>query len=731
MSVTNILKNQSDSAIQYFIVTTYQNNFITNPNSYNPEVLDLIRNVPRDLRQFNSAFEYYSISLSYYIRTGLSLLILPDNKLSTIRSFSEFFEIKSNINQVKVFLFDSSSKLIRPIVDQINESGHLWYMTSFNNNNAAKSSLKAIDKEPNYFNNIESFIKLLKRDSALISKRYPDLELLFNIESVRNFGTFNIYYESTPSQTNYSTINQMFGNYWMDESKGDSLLLKDHFSILLEQSSKIDSNNNYLYGSNIMQQVYSWNPYYEPLILVAPYHNPTITKFITSTATNSLEKFGTKILLSSQDKDYQFKFELTETSGPDENEKDDLVNKYGGAIKARLKYLDCIAYLHASFTYSPVIRLPLIGSSINRELSLLKPSNYRAPRYNEIHKFGKKFKDLTLNEELEKYIEGRNGQIVAISDLPIEWLDIKGVPLCFTHDVCRMPEVNYGSLYKNYSKNQWSRYDVPEDILSKTLIILGASGQEGKDEGFKKFMPFIYEVEHNTGIQIRRCLSVDDVAKAVNEIKPELLIFDCHGGFDEKTLSSYLVINGEILTGNDIVEKGIFAPLVFLSACNTTPNYGYLYPIGEDFLYAGAYSVTTTFNSIQIGPGFGHYLRLIENLEYSAKHGNYKNWLEFVTSMTRSLMIYEAYTLALLEIGNVNLEQVLEDLKPELDEILQNFKQILYRRQIFQELQEGKSVFEKKVPIKLQHLNGEYLSYSHLGRPDLIMFSSWINNKIK
>ncbi|MCC9166355.1 CHAT domain-containing protein [Pontibacter harenae] len=372
----------------------------------------------------------------------------------------------------------------------------------------------------------------------------------------------------------------------------------------------------------------------------------------------------------------------------------------------------------------------MTGAAINKELSFLRPNNFKQPNYKLIQKFGEKLKNLILTTEIERYLEKRNGQVFVISDLPIEWLSINEVPLCFTHDVCRMPEANYGSLYSAYSNNRLDGYDIPNDILSKTLVILGASEKEGKDEGFKKAFPLIEDLSSKKSFQTRRCLSIDDVAQAVNELKPELLIFDCHGGFDEKTSTSFLVINGERLTGDDIVKHNITAPLVFLSACNTSPNYGYLYTIGEDFLYAGAFSVTTTFTPISIGTGFGNYTRLINELEHAIKFGTYKNWLEFVAYVTRTSILYEAYVAILLKKNLDDLKQHQNDsILAEIDRRVIMFKDVSYRRQIFQEFKQGIRIPGTKKPIKLEDLNGDFLSYSHLGRADLILFKSWIENQ--
>ena len=49
-------------------------------------------------------------------------------------------------------------------------------------------------------------------------------------------------------------------------------------------------------------------------------------------------------------------------------------------------------------------------------------------------------------------MQKRVSQIVAMTDLPIEWTMIDGVPLAFSHDVCRLPETPIPSLLSIYEQ---------------------------------------------------------------------------------------------------------------------------------------------------------------------------------------------------------------------------------------------------------------------------------------
>ncbi|MEK9157591.1 MAG: CHAT domain-containing protein, partial [Patescibacteria group bacterium] len=137
----------------------------------------------------------------------------------------------------------------------------------------------------------------------------------------------------------------------------------------------------------------------------------------------------------------------------------------------------------------------------------------------------------------------------------------------------------------------------------------------------------------------------------VNEFQPTVLIFDAHGEFDQETLSSYLrVNNNDRITGAMIIEEKIFAPIVFLSACHTNPNYGYINKLADAFFQAGCISVTATYFPISVRSGFNVYLRVLNSLDYACRHPIHKNWLSFVSHIIRTsyIMDLSAYSIELV-----------------------------------------------------------------------------------
>src|SRR5690606_30305832 len=100
--------------------------------------------------------------------------------------------------------------------------------------------------------------------------------------------------------------------------------------------------------------------------------------------------------------------------------KPELIGKVLVLITKRLQLLDNLGYLHAQFNYSPVFRLPLVGKSLNMDLSHFQrsfPNKKRAIK--KIGIIGDLLKKQLIPDELKKLLMERNGQLVFISDLPM------------------------------------------------------------------------------------------------------------------------------------------------------------------------------------------------------------------------------------------------------------------------------------------------------------------------
>jgi len=218
-------------------------------------------------------------------------------------------------------------------------------------------------------------------------------------------------------------------------------------------------------------------------------------------------------------------------------------------------------------------------------------------------------------------------------------------------------------LVNNYILNQRSEYQVPYDLINKTLIVHCASRN---DKVMREMFDLIDDYKIELGFKSMICSTVDEIRDAVNKHKPELLIFDCHGSYDKDKKESYLIIDDEkgiYLKGDDIIKQNISAPIVFLSACSTMPNYGFVKFLSDAFMQIGSLSVTEA------------------SLKKKLKLDNVK----IAEILTKTMMFGSRI-------------EALEDLRNYLKE----------------------NGSEEYV---FNNLDNEWLSYSTMGRPDLLYFT--------
>lgn len=321
---------------------------------------------------------------------------------------------------------------------------------------------------------------------------------------------------------------------------------------------------------------------------------------------------------------------------------------------------------------------------------------------------------------LSKNINKRASQIVAMTDLPIEWTIIDDVPLAFSHDVCRLPETPIPSLLSIYEQVIHTPYIIPKDILTKTLVVFGNESEE-----FVESQKEVVSLSKTLGFHILTCLSVESFEKAVKKIKPQLLIIDTHGEVDEKSHQSYLWLGDDRLSGDIIVEKGLSAPIVFLSACNTCTTCNTVSTIGNAFFEVGAMSVTTSYMPIYIKESTLLYTRLLRLLDEAAEKPIHRNWLAFIAHLQRTSYIQALIT----DAKDKNINKIKDDDISELIKLTSDSMFFRKRKQIYKKLNE--TDLAKRMGVDFKNIIPHYLMYSTLGRADLIRFESYNLDNLK
>lgn len=700
---------QKDFGVQGIIDFTQNasNNFFNSLSHY-----------PRDIMQLHNQKLFFETSITVKeINPALNLLTFTDEQLkleiNPITAYTELLNLK---NRPVVYFIDLQADL-KVVQKSILKSGQkIWNYTFcgksdeqpdfFNKSNYFNNPIELIEK---YESNFEKIINTLSQITE------GSKEFKFKVDKKDNERKL---YNFNPTIANYFTSTQINNEYWkLKYPKSiDTPRTNVRNKILLDSVVEIDNRH-----SKFSKEINSSHRL-PILILSFPFYNPTIYGLTKGNAKTKKEKIYAKVLSIEQSTDYLNYFEAN--SDEEKNLAGIALHKI---LNPKLKLLDGIAFLQASFNFSPTMRFPITGKSIYRELSFFNPKNNffstsksRKNKLQSIVKFGTKLSELTIAKETKEYLKNRDGQILTISDLPIELLCLDSVPISFTHDVCRIHESNYQGTLNNYSANNRIQYSVNEDTLKNTLVILSADADENENHEFRASYETVKSSSRRLNFKYEYCRTIAEVANAVKKYKPEILIFDCHGNIDEEKKTSYLVINGQRLYANDIVENRIFAPIVFLSCCNTNPNYGYIHKIQDAFFQAGALTVTGTFLPISIQRGTVYYIRLLNLLNVEFSRQVHSNWLSFISQIIRSSILHEAYIKANLKLSR----EMTYGEKEKLSHLLLETHQFEKRRKIFLDLMNEGIKLSDELNITIEDTESEFLMYSHYGRPDLILLES-------
>jgi hypothetical protein len=302
-------------------------------------------------------------------------------------------------------------------------------------------------------------------------------------------------------------------------------------------------------------------------------------------------------------------------------------------------FLDNMAILAASFYFSPVLRGPAKGNSLHTEISPFNPKNFRAIKseahvFRNINSFGQKAASL-LPKGFIEYIRDCPRQMIGLSDLPLEWIDIDGVPLAFQNDLCHLPEPPHVTVMSNLAKLFCLHYSIPEDIFERTLFMCTYPD----DPIIKPYADVLADLIAREGGKVAFCRSIDEIRKTLESLKPEFLIYFTHGSVSKsENSSSVLKLNHASITGDDIVKYKLCAPLNFIFACETAPISWLHNPIPQVFFEAGAFSVVSPMLPISVKKASTLCLRIFLNLIVEAKKGIHENWADYISYNLRSAL---------------------------------------------------------------------------------------------
>lgn len=711
--------------IQYVIISNSQNLEI---DEFNVRAFHYLRQFPKDLLQLDDSEKFFKVSCYSNYKKGLNIFLYPlqmitddpDIAASAFQTYTQLF----NQDIVKVFLIDATITRHKQVANMLRKIPFSYFLLV---GDQAPNNLSIYDQQ-HHITHVYDFILKVQQQLSVINPlveaitnyKVGDFKLATNPASA----SLNPRYPTHLADNNFYLLNQILGNLWAkgasDEIENQADVQDKRIAFQVAQIREIDSFYQDALGGQFVTPV---EPELPSLVIAAPYHFPGTDNGAKKKTLSQQERDIKVVLKAEQNLNYTYSIE----SDRAERLGNNTTGRILAALTTKLILLDKLSYLHSLLSFSPYYRLPLIGRSINTDLShFLGNFPMRKSAVQKINDFGMNLQARVLSQELKSLLKERNGQLVVVSDLPIEWLKLDQYPLALSHDICRIPEFNYNSLLNNMIHNQRLQYRIKDNIISKTLVV-HCAGE--KDTAMRHQFAVIDSYKTSIGFNSITCITVAEIKAAIDKYQPELLIFDCHGNFDKKNSASFLIIDeGKkvYLTGDQIIKYGISAPLVFVSACSTSPNYGFVKQLSDAFFQAGALSVTATYLPIAMADATMLIIRLLNNLKQHASAVISNNWLAFVSHTMRATVIYDAIN---REIAKKRIPADYDQQK--VAEILTDLMTFGRRLDAFEQIKLYLRSINSAIEVDFSRLDNEWLSYTIMGRADLLYFENWHKAHLK
>lgn len=696
-------------------------------------MLSYIGDLPQHMIHFVYGCEYYEESLRKGLQIGYKTVFFYPDSISTIDT------VPIDVTDVRVFLYCTEDEKIRK------------HYCSFITPLIGEHSLSIVSKGTKKIGNISGIVADSGKDVWDWFYRYSWAH--YNIEANRypysvpyftNKGFYDIANFFAPTRVNTQIFNAILGNWGYSIRNSDNegfekpaesskSALEDKYSfarqnILLDQIIKIHAIENAVVERVEEKQDFI-DQFFPPLIIAAPYNSAEMRRPIDAQKIKNVkEKENAEIFNAAMNYNYTKNYVI------DVSVKDIQANPglfiliQRQFVSSRMNFFDMVGQLHASIRFSPYVRFPILGKNINTELAfvgiknvknLVKSRKASQSIRKVMERIGKKIASCAISPTFFKMINKRPSQIVAMTDLPIEWVMNNGVPLAFTHDVCRLPETPLPSLLAQYVESTVTPYIIPTDIITKTLVVFGNNEPE-----FVRHQRCVLDLADELGFRTKTCLSIKELEDTIKNVRPEFLIIDAHGDVDEKTHQSFLYIGDDKLTGDIVVTKHLSSRLVFLSACNTFTTCNTISTIANAFFQAGAAAVTTSYMPVYVAESTILYARILKLLSVAASTPVHKNWLAFMSHILRTSYIHSLMTEAERD-GFAKINSSDLELLSKLSALSMFFGN---RKNIYKQLNE--TSLAKKMGVNFQYVIPHYLMYSTVGRADLIRFQCYLNERL-
>lgn len=422
-------------------------------------------------------------------------------------------------------------------------------------------------------------------------------------------------------------------------------------------------------------------------------------------------------------------------------------NEYILGYKDELYLNSLISSIYASSTLTPEIKIKICNNDLFSLVSDIG-KNIREQRNSKIQKMMRDFSSKIVEKSdtmFDYFSDKSNNQIKIISNLPLEWANINGLPLMIRHNVSRI--FNSPGFIKNNILLNNNEISVNLDSFSKILVISSfKSGERISNDIKNELRRVIKECNENDisptlneklpekdiyipnfeiEIIFKDVTNKSELVDSLNSFNFALVVFDMHGGHDFNG-QGFLELSGEILYPSELVGLANIPPIVLLSACDTSPADRNHFNVANAFLCAGAKTILASTYPILSRDAAVYIGRLYKRLRFylperilSIKKS--LRWSEFITGLNRR--VYFDYFLShIFKKYKIKDNAKLMHLRDCINNALETQPQ-QFLNGIFYFFEELTDLTKEQVSdeLNIHFLFAECLNYVQIGSPEKIL----------
>lgn len=272
------------------------------------------------------------------------------------------------------------------------------------------------------------------------------------------------------------------------------------------------------------------------------------------------------------------------------------------SIRAKEQFCyNAILSVYASNYFSPVLRLTPMVNLINEELTNFSmcargQSVHRSIKLERLRKkISTKIRKALGTDYLKKINETR-GHVKIFADLPLELIDVRGIPLSIRFPTSRLPVGSGNTLLTSALSTH--PIQLNRDELKDILVLRSFQPNDPLRTTFETAITYYNRKAKDINFRFVDVETTDEFVSTINSSSEKILVYDGHGFVNNETGISMLKIGKENFDPAQHQHTMNTPPIVILSACDTLPTDTSHMAVANAFLTAGAKTVLGTLTPV-------------------------------------------------------------------------------------------------------------------------------------